>query len=188
MDPRQVAKQKRNPRAMSGFFGTHESTLDRKKAGRVTLPRDFRNELPEVVKGDEVREVVLLQSPEDFYPTVFGFPRYMLETIKGVQFRFDEIIEDGTNIAADILAFARPVKTETSGRLSMPSEFIAFADYGDKVQFCGQGDFFEVWREGGFAEFRDARRNCATRKILQRVAAAGADQAAIDRIFSGGGA
>lgn len=185
---------------MSGFFGTHESTLDRKKAGRVTLPRDFRSQLPVVAKGedgqngdegrkgDEVREVVLLQSPEDFYPTVFGFPRYMLETIKGVQFRFDEIIEDGTNIAADILASSRLVKTESSGRLSMPAEFIAFADYGDKVQFCGQGDFFEVWREGGFTEFRDARRSSATRKILQRVAAAGADQAAIDRIFSGGGA
>ncbi len=171
---------------MSGFFGTHESILDRRKAGRVTLPRDFRNELPKLVETEETREVVLLQSPEDFYPTVFGFPRYMLETIMGVQFRFDEIIEDGTNIAADILASSRPVKTESSGRLSMPAEFITFAEFGDKVQFCGQGDFFEVWREGGFAAHRDARRNSATRKILQRVAAAGADQIAIDKIFSGG--
>lgn len=172
---------------MSGFFGMHESILDRRKAGRVTLPRDFRNELPKIAENDEVREVVLLQSPEDFYPTVFGFPRYMLETIKGVQFRFDEIIEDGTNIAADILAFSKPLKTESSGRLSMPSEFISFAGFGDKVQFYGQGDFFEVWREGGFAEFRSARRQSATRTILQRVAAAGADQAAIDKIFSGAG-
>ena len=130
--------------------------------------------------------MVLLQSPEDFYPTVFGFPRYMLETIKGLLFRFDEIIDDGTNIASDILAFSRPVKTESTGRMSMPGEFITFAEFGDKVHFYGQGDFFEVWREGGFAEFRAARRDCATRAILQRVAAAGADQTAIDKIFSGG--
>ncbi len=164
---------------MSIFSGTHESNLDMKKGGRVTLPRPFRAPLPKFGDVEEIKEILLFTSPEEHYPTIFGCAPAALEVLTKIQFQLDEAFEDGMLIASDIIGTARRLRTEATGRLNLPQEFIEFAGLTDKAVFFGQGGYFEIWPEGGIQEFREARRTCITKRIMVRVA--GEAQALVDK-------
>jgi MraZ protein len=155
---------------MSIFSGTHESNLDMKKGGRVTLPRDFRAALPKTADAEEAKRIILFTSPEDHYPTIFGCAPAALTVLTKIQFQLDDVFDDGMLIASDIIGSARPLRTEATGRLNLPTEFIDFAGLTDKAVFFGQGGYFEIWPEGGIQQFREARRTCITKRIMVRIA------------------
>jgi DNA-binding transcriptional regulator/RsmH inhibitor MraZ len=155
---------------MSIFSGTHESNLDMKKGGRVTLPRPFRVPLPKAGDAEEIKEVSLFSSPEKHYPTIFGCAQSALDILTQIQYQLDDHYEDGELIASDIIGTARQFRTEATGRLNLLQDFIDFAGLTDKAIFFGQGGYFEIWPEGGIEKYREARRTCVTRRILMRVA------------------
>jgi MraZ protein len=136
----------------------------------VTLPRDFRAALPKTVDAEEAKRIILFTSPEDHYPTIFGCAPAALTVLTKIQFQLDDVFDDGMLIASDIIGSARPLRTEATGRLNLPSEFIDFAGLTDKALFFGQGGYFEIWPEGGIQQFREARRTCITKRIMVRIA------------------
>lgn len=136
---------------MARFLGTFEMKVDRK--GRVSLPADFRDELP----GGDRRVVYVFPSPNT--PAV-------LEAADSAYIdRLIEAVEDGADILADaeddpveILEEMRKLGLDDTGRMVLPGEFLDAAGIDGKAFFVGRGSRFQIRSEAAHADIRAARK------------------------------
>lgn len=137
-------------KAMALFTGTFENKVDRK--GRVSLPADFRAELPE---GGE-RIVYIYPSPRDdaLEACDKAFMQRIVDSIEDAPLYSDE--ED--DLGATIVASARRAHLDETGRLVLPPDFAHLAGVADKAVFVGRGSRFQIWSPERFAEHAERAR------------------------------
>jgi MraZ protein len=143
---------------MALFTGTFENKVDRK--GRVSLPSDFRGELPE---GGE-RVVYIYPSPKHdaLEACDKAFMQRLVEAIEDNPLYSDE--EEDLN--QTIVAQARRALLDETGRLVLPPDHAAFAGIDDKAVFVGQGSRFQIWAPDRFAEHSATARARAKGRTL----------------------
>lgn len=129
---------------MALFTGTFENKVDKK--GRVSLPADFRAELPD----DGQRVVYVYPSPRDDALEACDkvFMQRIVDSIEDAPLYSDE--ED--DLGASIVANARKAQLDETGRLVLPSDFAHMAGIDGTATFVGRGSRFQIWSPERFAE------------------------------------
>jgi len=121
------------------FTGEHTNKVDAK--GRVSLPADFRAELPD---GDD-RHIYVYPAPRK---------PFALEAVNRAQLqaRSQSIDAHGMYTPEQeyfsnvILGRARKLSIDGDGRIVLPSEFLGHAEVEGLAMFVGGGRQFNIWR------------------------------------------
>lgn len=144
--------------AMALFVGTHENKIDRK--GRVSLPADFRAELP---KSDE-RVVYIFPS---LYTTALeACDRAALEQHAARINAFDQFSQEEAYFSSQILAEARKISIDGDGRIVLPGEFVSRAQIDGKALFVGGGQKFHIWQPEAYDEHRRVTQQALSGRTL----------------------
>lgn len=131
---------------MALFVGTHENKIDRK--GRVSLPADYRAELPE----DDDRVVYIFPS---LYTTALeACDRAQLALHADRISALDQFSQEEAYFSSQILAEARKIVIDGDGRIVLPGEFLKRAQLDGKALFVGGGAKFHIWQPNAYAEHR----------------------------------
>lgn len=151
---------------MALFTGTFENKVDRK--GRVSLPADFRAELPE---GGE-RVVYIYPSPKHdaLEACDKAFMQRLVEAIEERPLYSDE--EEDLN--QSIVANARKALLDETGRLVLAADQCAHAGIEEKAVFVGQGSRFQIWAPERYSEHSERTRARAKNRTLSLKPAGGA--------------
>lgn len=118
------------------FTGTFENKVDRK--GRVSLPADFRAELA----GGGDRVVYAYPSPVDDVLEVCD--RSYMQTLAQRIAQQPMFSEAETDLNTTIVASARKLQIDETGRVTLPLDFLDFAGISDRAVFRGFGDRFQI--------------------------------------------
>jgi MraZ protein len=123
---------------MTVFLASYTNGVDKK--GRVSVPAAFRTELATHSR----QQVVVYAAPEDQYLMGWGYDDFLrfAEKIK----RMPALSPQRQRLARTLLAAARPLGFDETGRILLPENFLAHADISDKALFAGQGEYFTVWQ------------------------------------------
>jgi MraZ protein len=131
---------------MALFIGTHENKIDRK--GRVSLPADYRAELP----NDDDRVIYIFPS---LYTTALeACDRVQLEHHAERINAFDQFSQEEAYFSSQILADARKLTIDGDGRIVLPAEFMGRAQIDGRALFVGGGPKFHIWQPEAYAEHR----------------------------------
>lgn len=143
---------------MALFTGTFENKVDRK--GRVSLPADFRSELPD--EGDRVVYIYPSPKHDALEACDKAFMQRLVQAIEDQPLYSDE--EEDLN--QSIVGQARKAQLDETGRLVLPPDHASFADITDKAVFVGQGSRFQIWAPDRFAEHSQQSRARAKGRTL----------------------
>ena len=153
---------------MALFAGTYENRIDRK--GRVSLPADFRAELP----ADGPRVVYIYPSPRGTALEACGrdFMQRMSDSIE----QFDIFSDEEDEMTASIVAAARRITIDTEGRITLPPELITDAGIYDAVTFVGRGGRFQIWNPSDHKSYAAEARERAKGRTMRLLPLDGRDQ------------
>jgi len=129
---------------MALFTGTYENKVDRK--GRVSLPADFRAELP-VSDGRMVVYVYPSPKNDALEACDKEFMQRLVDSIEEEPLYSDA--ED--DLGGTIVAQARRAQLDETGRLVLPPDFADVANIDDKAVFVGRGSRFQIWSPDNLA-------------------------------------
>ena len=146
---------------MALFTGRHENKIDKK--GRVSLPADFRAELP----SDQGRVIYVFPSPRS--EALIAVDRDYIQTLSDqIETEYDMFSDEEEDFSAVILADAQKISIDSDGRIVLPQDFIAFADIKDRALFVGGGSRFQIWRPGAYEAHAETTRARARGRTLPR--------------------
>ncbi len=113
------------------FLGHHERSLDAK--GRLVLPAEYRNELPDSAVLAQGQGCLTLQRAEHF---------------DGMVERLRERVRSGEVsqlVPETLMANAANVKIDSAGRINIPDRLADFAGFEESLVVAGQGDLLNIW-------------------------------------------
>ena len=128
------------------FTGEHRNKVDRK--GRVSLPSDFRAELPE---GEE-RVIYIYPSPKRKM-ALEAINRAQLEALSESIDSFGIYTPEQEYFSATILGRARKLSIDGEGRIVLPDDFREASEITDAALFVGAGKQFHIWSPDHYANF-----------------------------------
>ncbi|NKB54875.1 MAG: division/cell wall cluster transcriptional repressor MraZ [Alphaproteobacteria bacterium] len=143
---------------MALFIGTHENKIDRK--GRVSLPADYRAELP----TEDDRAIFIF--PSLYIPALEACDKAQLELHSQRINALDQFSQEEAYFSAQILAEARKISIDGDGRIVLPAEFMTRANIDGKALFVGGGPKFHIWQPGAYAEHREITQKALTGRTL----------------------
>ncbi len=144
---------------MALFTGTYVNKLDKK--GRVSLPADFRAELPDA----DQRLVYVYRSPKD--PALEACDKAFMQRIADSVEELAMFSDDENDLSATIVGDARRQQLDETGRISLPPDFIAFAGITERATFVGRGSRFQIWQPERFEEHARTARERARGRTLK---------------------
>ncbi len=144
---------------MALFAGTFENKIDRK--GRVSLPADFRAELP----ADGNRVIYIYRSPK--VGALEACDRAFLQRLVDSLEQFDMFSDAEDELGSTIVADARKVSIDNEGRIVVPAEFLAFAGISQRVTFVGRGSRFQLWNPDAFEAHAAEKRERARARTMR---------------------
>lgn len=143
---------------MALFIGTHENKIDRK--GRVSLPADYRAELPK----DDDRTIYIFPS---LYTTALeACDRTQLALHAERIGALDQFSQEEAYFSSQILAEARKISIDGDGRIVLPAEFMGRAGIDGKALFVGGGPKFHIWQPEAYAEHRQETQQALAGRTL----------------------
>ena len=143
---------------MALFTGTFENKIDRK--GRVSLPADFRVELPD----DDDRVVYVYRSPK--WAALEACDKAFMQRLADSLDRLNMFSDEEDDLSAALVADARRITLDGEGRIILPSPFIEFSGLSDRAVFVGRGSRFQIWQPAEFADYSsDARERARGRTV-----------------------
>jgi MraZ protein len=146
---------------MALFTGRHENKIDKK--GRVSLPADFRAELP----SEQGRVIYVFPSPRS--EALIAVDRDYIQTLSDqIENEYDMFSDEEEDFSAVILADAQKISIDGDGRIVLPPDFIAFADIQDRALFVGGGSRFQIWRPSAYTAHAETTRARARGRTLPR--------------------
>lgn len=146
---------------MALFTGRHENKIDKK--GRVSLPADFRAELP----SGQGRVIYVFPSPRS--EALIAVDRDYIQTLSDqIENEYDMFSDEEEDFSAVILADAQKISIDGDGRIVLPPDFVAFADIQDRALFVGGGSRFQIWRPSAYAAHAETTRARARGRTLPR--------------------
>ena len=143
---------------MALFTGTFENKIDRK--GRVSLPADFRTELP---NGDG-RVVYVYRSPK--WAALEACDKNFMQRLADSLDQLDMFSDEEDDLGATLVADARRIVLDGEGRFILPTLFIDFVGLDDRAVFVGRGSRFQIWAPAAFAEYLTTARKQARGRTI----------------------
>lgn len=131
------------------FTGEHRNKVDRK--GRVSLPADFRAELPE---GDG-RYIYIYPSPK-LENALEAIDRAQLEALTENIDSFGKYTREQEYFTTTILNRARKLSIDGEGRIVLPEDFRNAAQIDETAVFIGAGRQFQIWQPERYAAYAAA--------------------------------
>ena len=144
---------------MALFTGTYVNKVDKK--GRVSLPADFRAELPE----DGQRLVYVYRSPKD--QALEACDKAFMQRLADSVEELAMFSDDENDLSASIVGDARRQQMDETGRISLPPEFISYAGIDERATFVGRGSRFQIWQPERFEEHARTARERARGRTLK---------------------
>ena len=135
---------------MALFLSTFENKIDSK--GRLSVPAPFRASL-------EASHAPLYLYKSLLVPCIEGCGPQRINQIVDAIDMMDSLSEDAATLTT-MLSSAQEMRIDSEGRISLPADFIEFADLTKTALFAGIGRSFQIWHPEKFRE-RDstAREN-----------------------------
>jgi len=127
---------------MTVFLASHVNALDKK--GRVSVPALFRNEMAAMAR----QTVVVYAAPEGGY--LYGWAYDDFVNLANHIQKMPPLSPARQRLARTILAAARPLGFDDTGRIMLPADLIAEAGLDGKALFAGQGEYFTIWNPERF--------------------------------------
>jgi MraZ protein len=122
---------------MTVFLASYQNGVDRK--GRVSVPASFRNEM-----AAHARQVVVVYvAPEGGY--LYGWAYDDFVKLAAQIQRLPALSPTRARLARAILAAARPLNFDDTGRIGVPEDLLKQAGITDQAMFAGQGEYFTIW-------------------------------------------
>lgn len=141
---------------MTLFLSTFVNKIDKK--GRVSVPAPFRMTL----------SVSQPSSPENLAIVVFRSLKHsalegcsvdrMQQLSKSID-RLDLFSDAQDDLVAAIFADSHLLSLDSEGRVSLPEEFLAFANLAEQVAFVGRGATFQLWSPEAFRTVQQEARD-----------------------------
>jgi MraZ protein len=128
------------------FTGEHQNKVDRK--GRVSLPSDFRAELPE----GEDRFIYIYPSPKRKM-ALEAVNRAQLESLSESIDSFGFYTAEQEYFSSVILGRARKLSIDGEGRIVLPEDFRKESEIDDSALFVGSGKLFHIWHPDRYKEY-----------------------------------
>ncbi len=128
------------------FTGEHRNKVDRK--GRVSLPADFRAELPE----EDGRYIYIYPSPK-WDSALEAIDRAQLEALTENIDSFGKYTQEQEYFTTTILGRARKLSIDGEGRIVLPEDFRTSAKIEDMAVFIGAGRQFHIWQPDLYADY-----------------------------------
>jgi MraZ protein len=120
------------------FLATYLNGVDRK--GRVSVPASFRNEMAAHAR----QMVVVYAAPEGGYLYGWAYDDFV-KLAEQIQ-RLPALSPTRARLARAILAAARPLSFDDTGRISLPGDLMKAAGIEGQATFAGQGEYFTIWQ------------------------------------------
>lgn len=133
---------------MTVFLASHLNGVDKK--GRVSVPAPFRHEMAAHAR----QTVVVYAAPEGGYIYGWAYEDF-LKLAEHIQ-RMPPLSPTRQRLARAILAAARPLGFDDTGRIMVPEDLLRFAGIDDKALFAGQGEYFTIWNPEKFNTQKEA--------------------------------
>lgn len=143
---------------MALFTGQHENKIDKK--GRISLPADFRAELPE----GPGKVIYVFPSPRN--QCLEAVDRDFIQDLSDRIREFDMFSDEEEDFSAVVLADAKKTALDETGRITMPTNCLEHAGLTDKALFVGGGRRFQIWHPDAYQEHARTRRERARSRTL----------------------
>lgn len=144
---------------MALFTGTFENKIDRK--GRVSLPADFRTELP---NGDD-RIVYVYRSPR--WSALEACDKAFMQRLANSLDQLDMFSDEEDDLSATLVADARRITLDSEGRIILPSLFMDFSGLANSATFVGRGSRFQIWSPTEFVDYSKLARERARGRTVR---------------------
>lgn len=132
------------------FLSTSEHTLDAKN--RVSAPAAYRAE----VAGDPHQGLYVFPHPTGRF--LEGGGERLVESYRRKLARLPMLDPTRRQLELLTLGAAKRLDFDTTGRITLPKEFIDRAGLSGRIVFVGRGDRFEIWDAAEFAKEEEKAR------------------------------
>lgn len=125
---------------MDLFLSTFENRIDKK--GRLSVPASYRTVLERSAAPLYVYKSLTL-------PCLEGCGPARISQIVDAIDEIDALSEDAITLQT-ILSSAQEMRMDPEGRMSLPPDFVSFANLDDQAIFAGIGRSFQIWHPDSY--------------------------------------
>ena len=144
---------------MALFLSTFENKIDSK--GRLSVPAPFRATL-------EAHHAPLYLYKSLLVPCIEGCGPERINQIVDAIDMMDSLSEEAATLTT-MLSSAQEMRIDSEGRISLPADFIEFANLTQTALFAGIGRSFQIWHPDKFRQRDSAARENAKSKGLPKL-------------------
>ncbi|MBI1308858.1 MAG: division/cell wall cluster transcriptional repressor MraZ [Proteobacteria bacterium] len=127
---------------MTVFLSSYLNGVDKK--GRVSVPALFRTEMAAQTR----QTVVVYAAPEGRYLYGWAYDDFVKLAEKIQQLPALSPVRQ--RLARAILAAARPLNFDDTGRIMVPENLLKVAGIDGEALFAGEGEYFTIWNPAAF--------------------------------------
>lgn len=144
---------------MTVFLASYLNGVDRK--GRVSVPASFRAEMaaqsrqtvvvyaaPGMTRGDNNKAVPEGTQKRRMYLYAWAYDDFVKLAEKIGQ--LPALSPTRQRLARTILAAARPLNFDDTGRIQLPENLLSAAGITESALFAGEGEYFTIWQPETF--------------------------------------
>jgi MraZ protein len=135
---------------MALFLSTFINKIDKKR--RVSVPASFRT----VLASQSFAGIVVYRSLK--YLALEGCGIERLEKLSESFDQFNMFSDMQDDLSATVFADSQMLSFDSEGRISLPKEFMEFANITNHVAFVGCGKAFQIWSPEVFKTYQEQAR------------------------------
>lgn len=143
---------------MALFLSTFVNKIDKK--GRVSVPASFRASLVSsqnsAINEPTFSGIVVFRSLK--HPALEGCGVDRMQKLSNSIDRLDLFSDAQDDLVSAIFADSHLLSFDSEGRVSIPEDFLKYANIADQVAFVGRGATFQLWSPDVFRKIQDGAR------------------------------
>jgi MraZ protein len=143
---------------MALFLSTFVNKIDKK--GRVSVPASFRTSLASsqtsAINEPSFSGIVVFRSLK--HPALEGCSVERMQSLSTSIDRLDLFSDAQDDLVSAIFADSHLLSFDSEGRVSIPEDFLKFANLTDQVAFVGRGATFQLWSPEVFRKMQEDAR------------------------------
>ena len=139
---------------MSLFLSTFINKIDKK--GRISVPASFRTTLLSTQQDQSFAGIIVFRSLK--HPALEGCGMERMQRLSDSIDRLDLFSDAQDDLVSAIFADSQTLPFDSEGRISIPENFLSFANLTDQVAFVGRGATFQLWSPEVFAQVQEQAR------------------------------
>jgi MraZ protein len=139
---------------VSLFLSTFINKIDKK--GRVSVPASFRTTLLSTQQDQSFAGIIVFRSLK--HPALEGCGMERMQRLSDSIDRLDLFSDAQDDLVSAIFADSQTLPFDSEGRVSIPENFLSFANLTDQVAFVGRGATFQLWSPEVFTQVQEQAR------------------------------